>query len=379
MTYENQARKILEKADVEINGKNPWDMQVHNPRMFQRVFSQGTLGLGESYMDGDWDCKKLDEFFYKVLRKDLEKELKWNFSTLLTVLKAKVFNLQNRSHAFEIGEKHYDTGNDLYEAMLDKRLTYTCAYWDLGAKTLDEAQEDKLELTCRKIGLNKEKEENVLDIGGGWGSFAKYAAQNYGTRVKAITVSKEQVELGKELTNGISNVEIRLQDYRDLGKNEMFDHIVSLGMFEHVGVKNYKEYFKVVRNHLKDGGLFLLHTIGNNESQSSTDPWISKYIFPNSVLPSQKQIAESVEGIFIEEDSHNLSTNYDKTLMTWYNNIHNSWDKLNAKGEKYNKKFKRMWEYYLLSCAGSFRARRIQVWQKVFSKNGVLGGYKSIR
>ena len=150
-------------------------------------------------------------------------------------------------------------------------------------------------------------------------------------------------------------------------------------MFEHVGVKNYKKYFKIVRKHLKDDGLFLLHTIGNNESQNSTDPWILKYIFPNSMLPSQKQIAESVEGIFIEEDSHNLSTNYDKTLMSWYNNIHNSWDKLNEKREKYNKKFRRMWEYYLLSCAGSFRARRIQVWQKVFSKNDVKDGYKSIR
>jgi len=324
MTYESQARKLLEKADVEINGSNPWDIQVHNPRMFQRAFSQGTLGLGESYMDGDWDCKKLDEFFYKVLKTDIEKELKWNFPLVLDILRAKFFNLQNKSHAFEIGEHHYDIGNDLYEAMLDKRLTYTCAYWDWGAKNLDKAQEDKLELTCRKIGLDKEKEQKVLDIGGGWGSFAKYAAEKYKVKVLGITVSKEQLELGKELTHEIPDIEIRLQDYRELYEREKFDHIVSLGMFEHVGVKNYKKYFKIVRKHLKDDGLFLLHTIGNNESQNSTDPWILKYIFPNSMLPSQKQIAESVEGIFIEEDSHNLSTNYDKTLMSWYNNIHNS-------------------------------------------------------
>src|SRR3989344_1760439 len=377
MTYETQARKILEKADVEINGKNPWDIQVHNPILFQRVFSQGTLGLGESYMHGDWDCKKLDGFFYRVLKTDLEKEIKWNFPILLTVLKAKVFNLQSKSRAFQIGEEHYDAGNDLYEAMLDKRMTYTCAYWDWGAESLDKAQEHKLELTCRKIGLKQG--QKVLDIGGGWGSFAKYAAEKYKAKVLGITVSKEQVELGKELTHEIPDIEIRLQDYRKLDEREKFDQIVSLGMFEHVGVKNYRTYMEKVSNLLKDEGLFLLHTIGNNESQSSTDPWISKYIFPNSMLPSQKQIAESVEGIFIEEDSHNLSTNYDKTLMSWYNNIHNSWDKLNAKGEKYNKKFRRMWEYYLLSCAGSFRARRIQVWQKVFSKNGVKDGYKSIR
>ena len=323
MSYELQAKEILDKAGIKVNGKNPWDIQINNQKLYQRVFSQGTLGLGESYMNGEWDCKKLDEFFYRVLRSKLEKGLKITIPLVLNFLKAKIINLQSKSRAFQIGEEHYDVGNDLYSLMLDKRLTYTCAYWDWNAKTLDKAQEDKLELTCRKLGLKPG--QKILDIGCGWGSFAKYAAEKYKVKVVGITVSKEQVELAKKLCKGL-DVDIRLQDYRDLG-NEMFDHIVSLGMFEHVGVKNYKEYFKVVNKHLKDNGLFLLHTIGNNKSTYTSDPWIAKYIFTNSMLPSVKQISTATEGLFIMEDWHNLSTNYDKTLMEWYHNFEKNWPK----------------------------------------------------
>ncbi|MBS3072442.1 cyclopropane fatty acyl phospholipid synthase [Candidatus Pacearchaeota archaeon] len=364
---------ILSKAGIKVNGNKPWDIQVHNPGLYSRVFSHGTLGLGESYMDGDWDCKALDQFFYKILKSSLEKELKISIPLIKDFIKARIINLQSSKRAFQIGEKHYDTGNDLYSLMLDKRLVYTCAYWDNGAKNLDKAQEDKLDLVCKKLRLKKG--QKILDIGCGWGSFAKFAAEKYKVKVIGITVSKEQAELAKKLCKGL-DVEIRLQDYRDIDKNEKFDHIVSLGMFEHVGIKNYKRYMQIVAKHLKDDGLFLLHTIGSNTSGKVGDPWISKYIFPNSKLPSQKQIAESVEGIFIEEDSHNLSTNYDKTLMAWHKNISTNWNKLDK--NKYNKRFRRMWEYYLLSSAGIFRARKIQVWQKVYSK-GIDRGYKSVR
>jgi cyclopropane-fatty-acyl-phospholipid synthase len=372
-SMEKTAQKLLEKAGVEINGRNSWDIQVHNPRFYSRVLSQGTLGLGESYMDGDWDCQALDQFFYRVLRAELDKELRITFPLIKDAIKARLINLQSPRRAFQIGERHYDTGNDLYSAMLDSRLVYTCAYWDNGATNLDDAQEDKLELVCKKIGLKEG--ERVLDIGGGWGSFAKYSAEQHGANVKATTVSKEQAELGRVMTSGARGVEIALEDYRDTkGK---FDHVVSLGMFEHVGPRNYRTYMEKVSSLLEDDGLFLLHTIGSNKSSAVGDPWVSKYIFPNSKLPSQGQIAEAAEGVFIEEDSHNLSTNYDKTLMKWYNNVHSNWDKLDK--EKYDEKFRRMWEYYLLSCAGAFRARKIQVWQKVFSKKGLEGGYKSVR
>mgnify|MGYP001612567848 FL=1 len=372
--FESQAQSLLNKAGIKINGKNSWDIKVNNSRIYQRVFSQGTLGLGESYMDGDWDCKQLDVFFYKVLSSKLDRDLKITLPLIINILKAKLINLQSKSRAFEIGEKHYDAGNDLYSLMLDKRLTYTCGYWEWGAKNLDKAQEDKLELTCRK--LNLKPGQKILDIGCGWGSFAKYAAEKYKVKVIGITVSKEQVKLAKEICKGL-DVEIRLQDYRNLDKNEKFDHIVSLGMFEHVGVKNYKEYMKVANKHLKDEGLFLLHTIGGDISSNSTDPWIEKYIFPNSMLPSIKQIAESIEGLFVMEDWHNMSANYDKTLMSWYKNISSNWNNLDK--HKYNGRFRRMWEYYLLSCAAGFRARNLQLWQIILSKNGVPNGYKSIR
>lgn len=254
--------------------------------------------------------------------------------------------------------------------MLDKRLTYTCGYWK-DAATLDEAQEAKLDLVCRKIGLKSG--QHVLDIGCGWGSFAKFAAEKYGARVTGVTVSEEQVKLARELCAGLP-VEIRLQDYRDV--NEQFDHVISLGMFEHVGYKNYSTFFDIVRRCLKDEGMFLLHTIGANKSGRSTDQWIAKYIFPNSMLPSVKQIAAAAEGKFVMEDWHNFSAYYDNTLMAWNANVEAHWETLK---DQYSDQFHRMWRYYLLSCAGSFRVRHSQLWQIIFSKKGVPGGYLSVR
>ena len=366
----NTLGNLFSLAGIKINGDNPWDIKVHNENFYKRVLAGGSLALGESYMNGWWDCKELDEFFYHILKAQIEKKVKQNSKLFLQILSANLFNFQKRSRAFEIGEVHYDIGNNLYKNMLDKRMVYTCGYWQ-NAKNLDSAQEAKLDLVCKKIGLKKGMK--VLDIGCGWGSFAKFAAEKYNVKVIGITVSKEQAELGKKLCKGLS-VEIRLQDYRDL--NEKFDRIVSLGMFEHVGAKNYKKYFKIVNNCLKDEGLFLLHTIGGNISKKHTDPWINKYIFLNSMLPSIKQIGKAIEGFFVMEDWHNFGADYDKTLMAWYNNFNKNWNKIKS---DYSDKFYRMWKYYLLSSAGSFRARKNQLWQIVLSKKGVLGGYKSIR
>jgi cyclopropane-fatty-acyl-phospholipid synthase len=205
----------------------------------------------------------------------------------------------------------------------------------------------------------------VLDIGCGWGGFAKYAAEKYGATIHGITVSREQVEFANKFCQGL-DVKIELKDYRDL--NEKFDRIVSIGMFEHVGYRNYRTFMKVVQRCLKAKGLFLLHTIARNTSGKSTDPWINKYIFPRSMLPSAKQITTAAEGLFILEDWHSFGQYYDKTLMAWYNNFTKNWNKLN---NTYDERFYRMWTYYLLSCAGSFRARRNQLWQVLFSKEGI--------
>ena len=283
---------------------------------------------------------------------------------------ARVINMQSKHRAFEIGEKHYDLGNELFQNMMDKRMVYSCAYWN-DAQTLDDAQDNKLDLICRKLGLQPGMK--ILDIGCGWGSYAKYAAEKYKVKVIGITVSKEQVDLGRILCAGLP-VEIRLLDYRDL--DDKFDHIVSVGMIEHVGYKNYRTYMEVVHRCLKDDGLFLLHTIGGNKSVTSVDPWMNKYIFPNGMLPSIKQLGSAIEGLFVMEDWHNFSADYDKTLIAWHKNLEENWDKIKS---NYEERFHRMWDYYLLSCAGSFRARRNQLWQIVLSKKGILGGYKSIR
>lgn len=363
-------QRLLDKAGIKINGTNPWDIQVHNDHFYSRILKEGSLGLGESYMDSWWDAKSLDEFFYRVLKEDLEKEIRRDFKTLFFLLRNALFNQQRKDKAFVIGQRHYDIGNDLYSAMLDPYLAYSCGYWQ-GAQSLAEAQAAKLDLIGRK--LNLQPGQKILDIGGGWGSFAKYAAQKYGVSVDVVTVSKEQVELGQKLCEGLP-VNFKLQDYRTIKGS--YDHVVSVGMIEHVGYRNYRTYMKIVAENLKDNGLFLLHTIGGNKSSKNGDRWVEKYIFPNSMLPSIKQLAKASEDLFILEDLHNFSADYDKTLMAWYDNFERGWPELK---NKYGDRFYRMWRYYLLSCAGSFRARKNQLWQIVYSKTGVPGGYKSVR
>lgn len=363
-------RELLARADVRIDGDGPGDIAVHDRRLYGRILRYGSLGLGEAYMEGWWDAEPLDEFFSKVLWANLDKRLRRSARMILRELAHSLLNGQSRQRAFQIGVHHYDIGNDLYRAMLDGRMTYSCGYWR-NARTLDDAQEAKLDLICQKIGLSRG--QSVLDIGCGWGSFAQFAAERYGARVVGLTVSKEQAALGAEMCLGLP-VDIRLQDYRDATGD--FDHVVSIGMFEHVGDRNYRTFMRVVYRCLKSGGLFLLHTIGGNESVRATDPWITKYIFPNSMLPSAAQLAASFEGLFVMEDWHNFSTDYDKTLMAWFSNFDARWKDLRG---KYGDPFYRMWKYYLLSCAGAFRPRQNQLWQIVLSKGGVRGGYVSMR
>jgi cyclopropane-fatty-acyl-phospholipid synthase len=371
----NKFKKITEEilglAGMKINGSNPWDIHIHNDEFYRRAITEGELGIGESFMDGWWDAEKIDQFIYKILMAHLDEKIQLKFSILFQLFAARLFNLQSKRRAFIIGKKHYDLGNELFQNMLDKRMNYSCAYWK-DADSLDKAQEDKLELICRKIYLKPGM--RVLDIGCGWGAFGKYAAEKYNVEVVGITVSKNQIELGRKLCEGLP-VEFRLMDYRDL--NEKFDKIVSVGMIEHVGYKNYKAFFEVANKCLKDDGLFLLHTIGSIKSVKTHDLWTQKYIFPNGMLPSVVQLGRAIENLFVMEDWHNFGIDYDKTLMEWFNNFFKNWDKIK---NNYSERFFRMWKYFLLSAAGSFRTRRRnQVWQIVLSKKGVSGGYQSVR
>jgi cyclopropane-fatty-acyl-phospholipid synthase len=370
LNLKERCQRILNHADIKIDGSRPWDLQIRDDRFYARVLSEGSMGLGESYMDGWWDAEALDEFFFRIFRTDLaEQSLTWRDK--LSALKARIINQQKISRAFQIGRHHYDLGNDLYRTMLDRQMIYSCGYWQ-HASTLDQAQEAKLDLICRKLQLKPSM--RLLDIGCGWGGMAAYAARNYGVEVVGITVSEEQARFAREQCRGLP-VTIELCDYRK--QEGTFDRVVSIGMFEHVGYKNYRTYMQQQKSLLTSDGLALLHTIGRNKTAPDVDKWISRYIFPNSMLPSAKQLSCAAEGLFVIEDWHSFGTDYDTTLMHWFRNFDDSFDTLPS--SKYDQRFYRMWKYYLLSCAGSFRARRNQVWQLVLSPQGCLEGYHAPR
>ncbi|AYL63022.1 cyclopropane fatty acyl phospholipid synthase [Citrobacter youngae] len=367
--WTRMGKELLQQADIQINGSRPWDIQLHHAGFFKRVLQQGSLGLGESYMEGWWDCERLDVLFCKILKAKLDQQMPGNLKDILRIASARLFNLQSRSRAWIVGKEHYDIGNDLFALMLDPHMQYSCGYWK-EATTLEDAQHAKLKMICEKLQLKPGM--RLLDIGCGWGGLAEYAARHYGVAVEGVTISKEQQKMAQQRCEGL-DVNILLQDYRDLDKH--YDRIVSVGMFEHVGPKNYDTYFSIADRCLKPDGLFLLHTIGSNKKGMSVDPWINKYIFPNGCLPAISHIAEASESRFVMEDWHNFGSDYDKTLMAWHARFNQAWPELSS---RYSATFRRMFNYYLCACAGAFRARDIELWQVLFSR-GVEGGIRVYR
>ncbi|ALM52301.1 cyclopropane fatty acyl phospholipid synthase [Halomonas huangheensis] len=351
--------RLLEGSGVGLNGSSPEDIKVYHPDLFSRILRQGTLGLGEAYMDGWWEAERIDKLAHRLLIHGLGERAHTNSERLMYRLQAGLFNLQSKARAWIVGEAHYDMGNDLFERMLDPTMCYSCGYWK-EASNLHEAQLAKLELACRKLQLRPGM--TLLDIGCGWGSMAEHAARHHGVKVTGITISKEQAKLAQERCQGLP-VDIQLTDYRDL--EGCYDRIVSIGMFEHVGQRNYDSYFATIDRLLADDGTFLLHTIGANSSHISADPWINRYIFPNGVLPSMRQIAEASEERLITEDWQNFGPDYDRTLLAWLDNLDTHWYQI---AHHYDERTYRMFRYYLSVCAGAFRARNIQLWQAVFSR-----------
>ncbi|MGB5985326.1 MAG: cyclopropane fatty acyl phospholipid synthase [Desulfobacterales bacterium] len=362
--------ELLATVDVEINGGHPWDLQVHDDLFFRRLAAGGSRALGESYMDGWWDCEALDQFFDRILKFRLDRRAKKSLKTVWCGIKAVCSHSPGRLRAFTIGRRHYDIGNELFSLMLDKWMNYSCAYWQ-DAENLDEAQEAKMDLICRKLKL--EPGMRLLDVGCGWGGLAAYAAQRYGVEVLGITVSQEQQKIARQRCEGLP-VKIGLMDFREL--KGTFDRIVSVGMFEHVGVYRYRTFMHTIRRCLTADGLFLLQTIAGNRSVRRCDPWIARYIFPNSMLPSSRQISAATEKLLFLEDWHSFGPHYDLTLMAWHRNFVKNWSRIK---HLYEERFFRMWTYYLLCSAGAFRARRNQLWQIVFSRDGVRPGYVSVR
>lgn len=360
---------LLARADIRIGGGRPWDLRVHDDAFFDRIVREGSLGLGDAYVDGWWDCDALDEFFHRVLRARLDRSLPFSLKAAAHFVRAHIGNPQSRRRATAVAKRHYDLGNDFYGAMLDPYRQYSCAYFD-GTDDLAVAQQRKMELIARKLDVRST--DRVLDIGCGWGGLAKYLAETRGCRVTGLNISDEQIAYARASCAGLP-VEIVKADYRDM--DGTFDKIVSVGMFEHVGRKNYDAYMDTALRLLSRDGLFLLHAIGT-EKGSGEDAWIREHIFPNSALPSQATIAHAFGPRFVLEDWHNFGAYYDKTLLAWHRNFEAAWPRFR---DRYGDAFERMWRYYLLSCAGSFRARTIQLWQLVLSPRGVAGGYASVR
>jgi cyclopropane-fatty-acyl-phospholipid synthase len=368
-------KSLLKHANIKINGKNPWDIQVYDNRFYKHALTEGSIGLGESYMDGDWDSDQLDETVSRIASAKLETKIKKSPALIAYILKNKLLNTAGKKGAKKVARIHYDLGNELYERMLDSDLNYTCAYWK-DAKTLHDAQNAKLELICRKLYLKKGM--RVLDIGAGFGNFLRYAAINYGVRGVGISLSKEQNALARKMSKGLP-LKYLEKDYRDL-KGEKFDRIISIGMFEHVNYKNHGVFMEAASRVLKDDGLFMLHTIGSRESYTVNDPWMDKYIFPNSVVPSLTQIAKAAEYKFTIEDVHNFGPYYYLTLMEWFKNFHKNWKDLKKNyPRKYDERFYRMWKYYLMVSAGGFKSRGLQLYQIVLSKGNGGKIYQSIR
>ena len=362
---------LLAQADVQVNGDRPWDLQVHDKGAYRRILAEGSVGLGETYMDGWWSCEAVDQLFAKLVLARLNKTVvplsaKWN------VLRSRLFNLQTRLGSRRVIDRHYEISPAVFMSFLDPYNQYTCGYFK-DTSDLNVAQENKLDLICRKLHLTEN--DRVLDIGCGWGGFAKFAAERYGCHVTGITISDQQLEYGKTFCEGLP-VTLLKSDYRDFDQTG-FDKVLVCGMIEHVGHRNYRPLMEVVHRSLRDGGHFLLHTIGRHSSGTSTDPWITKYIFPNSMLPSARQLTTEAQGLFALDNWHNFGSSYDPTLMAWHKNFVDNWESIR---EGYDDRFCRMFTYYLLSCAAVFRVNKKVLWQLVLTKRrGAVAGYQSVR
>jgi cyclopropane-fatty-acyl-phospholipid synthase len=369
------ARKIVSdtfnRAGIRIDGSNPWDIRVNNERFFSQAM-RGSLGFGESYMDGDWDADELDTLFRRIMRMQVTRSSLVILNRVWHDARARLFNPQSRSGSLAIAETHYDLDHRLYEQFLGPYNQYTCCFFNK-AKTLEAGEVEKLEMLCNKLDLGPD--DRVLDIGCGWGGFAKYAAETRGCEVTGVSISKEQIAYAREYTAGLP-VKIIEADYRDLPEMfgaQHFDKVLICGMLEHVGYKNYRRMMTIVHQVMKDDGRFLLHTIGNSQNTAIVDPWIEKYIFRNSMAPSIEQLARAFEGLLVVQDWENYGLYYAPTLAAWQKNFEDHWDEIAAIDSErpFDERFRRMFNYYFLSCKAAFETEHIFLWHVVLTKKGL--------
>jgi len=340
------------------------DIVVNNKEMFVKIASNGELGLVESYINGDWDSDNLEKTISELISKldflknQIKKQsLNFIFMEIKAVIKNRIQNNSIKSVKKNISH-HYDIGNDLFQKMLGKHMQYTCAYFYKPNMTLDEAQYAKMELIAKKIDLKPNMK--VLDIGCGFGSMAQHLAKHYNVYVIGVTLSKEQKKYADEYFSH-PRVTIELKDYRHVTGN--FDRVYSVGMFEQVGRKRYKEYYDKCYELLKPDGIMLIHTIGTNKRKWNHNSFINKYIFPEGELPHIENLTHSFVDKWHLEDWQNMGLSYAKTTKLWHTNI-GDWSGL----DNYDERFRRMWDFYLLGCVANFQSRNVCLWQIVYTK-----------
>ena len=374
---EKLVRELLTSAGVEIGGAGASAIRVHDDRFYDRVLSQGAYGLAESYVDLWWDSDRVDQVICQLLEADLTSRVPRDWRTAAAWLRAQLVNLQTVRRAPQVAHAHYDLGNEFFAAMLGRSMTYSCGYWARAA-TLDDAQDAKLQLICDKLDIGPR--DHVLDIGCGWGGCARWAAERRGARVTGVTVSAPQAEFARAHCRGLP-VDIAVMDYRDpeVLRRGPYSKVVSVGMFEHVGSKNYRTFMRIAHDALGDSGVMLLQTIGRSGWTEPSDVWVDRHLFPNAALPAMAEISDAASRLFVIEDWHNFGGDYDRTLMAWHANF----ERAIADGDPCiprSDRFRRMWRYYLLSFAGSFRSRvRMQLWQVVLATRGIRPAYRSVR
>lgn len=373
--FELPARKILQRSGIELNGKKPWDIQIKDPSIYMDTFLKGSLGFGDGYINGKWDVEKPDLFFEKIFLKHVS--LIPNLGDTLFNIRNFILNTQIGKRAFQVGEMHYDLGNEMFEYMLGESMGYSCGVFLNPGDTLGDAQYNKFETFCKKLRFRKGMK--VLEVGAGWGTFARLAAQKYGVEVVGLTVSAEQKAFAENRCKGLP-VKFLLMDYSDLDEkySGYFDRVVSIEMIEAVGRKNFHQYFSIIGRAMKDDGLFGLQSIVGS---GKADPFISTRIFPNGLVPSAADLVKNSADILRLKHWESIGKDYEKTLMSWEANFRNNWktiSKLKSSGGRklYDDKFYRMWRYYLLSCAALFRTGMIDDAQIIMSKPNSLSELK---
>ena len=349
------------------DGEGEVTIRVAEERFFRRVLTEGNLGLGEAFMDGDFTVEKgsLERFLEILLRSRLDRKIKAKPGAAARILLMRTADhLRGKAHNVQ---RHYDLGDDLFESFLDSTLSYSCGYAKDPGDDIETLQDNKLHRICQKLRLAEG--ERLLDIGCGYGGVLIHAAKHYGARGVGVTLSKNHCRSGQAAAAaaGVADrVEIRFADFNDVTGE--FDKVVSVGMMEHVPRGEYRPYFSKIAEVLTPGGLGLVHTVGANSATNEHDPFTQKYIFPNSNQPRLSEIATGLEkhGLAIL-DVENMIRHYAYTATRWLENFRANRGRLDA--SRYDQAFQRMWEYYLACCVAAGYASDSALYQVLFTSD----------